>query len=191
MNRLILLIFCFVLFSSSVFCADELDDTSFLPEIIEEPYVHDKYNYEAVDKVTVKLKVVSGDVSTKKGHGYEGQILDLRVKQNVKYKGKIIIKNNTPATGIVSNIRTHGMNGIPAAIIIDNIQIEGVDRDKLTSNYTERGANLSLLVFPIKWALTPFPPTGSLTNFMLGGHAKINQNTVIKVDYYPDWGKDL
>ena len=192
MNKLLPAVFLFLITILPVFSVEkEIDDLSFLPEKIEIPYTNTEYNYDSVEYVPIKLKVISGDISTRKGNSYEGQIIDLRVKQNVKYKGKIIIKNDTPATGVVQTIRTHGMNGIPAAIIIDNIQINGIDSKKLKSTYTERGINLSLLVFPIKWALTPFPPSGSLTNFILGGNAKINKNTVITVNYFPDWGKEF
>ena len=59
-------------------------------------------------------------------------------------------------------------------------------------NVSEKfGLDLSLLVFPIKWALTFLPPTGSLTNFILGGHASIKENKIIELYYYPNWGKEL
>ena len=190
MNKFLTLIIIFLL-GICTFANETEDEQSLLPEKTEKPMTNINYNYESFDSVPVKLKVIDGDISTKKDRGFEGQILELRVKQNVKYNGKIVIKNDTPATGIVQTIRTHGMNGIPAAIIIDNIKIQGIDSKKLKSTYIEKGVNLSLLVFPIKWALTPFPPTGSLTNFIMGGNAKINKNTVITVDYYPEWGKSL
>ena len=45
------------------------------------------------------------------------------------------------------------------------------------------------MVFPIKWALTPIPGVGSLTNFILGGNASITEDDTVTVYYYPDWGK--
>ena len=39
----------------------------------------------------------------------------------------------------------------------------------------------------MKWALTILPPSGSLTNFIKGGHAKLKTNEVIELYYYPDW----
>ena len=79
------------------------------------------------------------------------------------------------------------MNGIPACIVIDNLQIEGLDNSKINGTIIKKGINLSLLVFPLKWALTFLPPTGSLTNLIKGGNATIDKKTEITIYYYPDW----
>ena len=47
------------------------------------------------------------------------------------------------------------------------------------------------MVYPIKWALTPIPGVGSLTNFILGGNAKITPKDKIIIYYYPEWGEKL
>lgn len=79
------------------------------------------------------------------------------------------------------------MNGIPASIILGNFKIPEIDSNKLQKEYEKFGFDLSLLVYPIKWLLTPFPPTGYLTNFIKGGHAKISQNQIITINYYPNF----
>lgn len=170
--------------------ANALDDF-FIDEILkyqqtEKPITNTEYNYSATESVPVKLQL-NGKISTKKNNGYEGQILKLRVKQNVKYNGKIIVKSGAEASAKLETIMTKGMNGIPAILIVDNFQIDGIDSDKLKGTYIKKGLNLSWLVFPIKWALTILPPTGSLTNFITGGNATIDSKDTITLRYYPDW----
>ena len=87
----------------------------------------------------------------------------------------------------VSIIITPGMNGIPASIILKDFEIDGVKSSRLTNEYEIFGQDRSLLVFPLKWALTILPPTGSLTNFIMGGHAKIKVKKPITIYYYPEW----
>jgi hypothetical protein len=46
---------------------------------------------------------------------------------------------------------------------------------------------MSLLVFPLKWALTPFVGVGSLTNLIFGRNAYVTDKDTIVIYYYPDW----
>lgn len=192
MNKLLSVIISCMMFSLPVSAmeTDFLVDELLKNEKIEKPVVNTDYNYESVEKTTVKLRIAGNKLTTKKCYIEEGREIDLVVKQNVKFKNKVVIKEGTRATARIAAIMTKGMNGIPATIILDNIEIDGVDKNKIQSTFTKKGINLSLLVFPIKWALTPLPPTGSLTNFILGGEATIDKNTVVFVDYYPNWGNN-
>ena len=113
--------------------------------------------------------------------------MEFRTTSIVRKKGVTIVRKNQVVKARVETIIKNGMNGIPASIVLGNFEIEGLDDNKLTANYEIYGMDLSLLVFPIKWALTFLPPTGSLTNFMLGGHAKIKANKTIDIYYYPYW----
>ena len=79
------------------------------------------------------------------------------------------------------------MNGIPASIIIGSFDIPNINPDKVTYYYEIIGQDRSLWVYPLKWALTILPPTGSLTNFIFGGHAKLSTKKKIKLYYYPEW----
>ena len=79
------------------------------------------------------------------------------------------------------------MNGIPASIIFNIFDIEGINKNSLSDSYEASGQKRSLLVFPLKWALTPIPPTGSLTNFIKGGHARLKIKKPIVIYYYPEW----
>ena len=72
-------------------------------------------------------------------------------------------------------------------IVFDDFEIEGVPKSKITQTYEVFGQDRSLLVFPLKWALTILPPTGSLTNFIKGGHAKVKLDDDITIFYYPNW----
>lgn len=79
------------------------------------------------------------------------------------------------------------MNGIPASIIFGDFKFENIDKNKIDYTYERFGQDRSLWVFPLKWALTILPPTGSLTNFIKGGHARLKTNKVIQLNYYPEW----
>lgn len=160
-------------------------DVNNLPEI----YQNIDYDYSSTNRVEVKIQLDGEKISTKKGNAHEGQQVQFRVKRDVKYKGKTIIPKFTIVTGTIQTFITKGMNGIPASIIIDNIKIEGKDNTKVKGTIIKKGVNLSLLVFPLKWALTILPPTGSLTNFITGGNATIDKKTNLTIYYYPNWGK--
>lgn len=160
-------------------------DPNNMPELVQ----NTDYDYTSVERLEVKIQLDQDKISTKKGKIEEGQKIQFRVKRDVKYKGKTIIPKFTLVTATVQTYITKGMNGIPATIIVDNVQIEGVDNSKVKGTIIKRGVNLSLLVFPIKWLLTVLPPSGSLTNFITGGNATIDKKTNLYVLYYPNWGK--
>lgn len=191
MNKLLFALIILLGLNSSVLAMEtenlilQTIDKNNMPQV----YQNTQYNYTSTDRVEVKLQLDGEKISTKKGTATEGQQVQFRVKKDVRYKGRVIIPKFTLVTGIIQTFVTKGMNGIPATIIIDNIQIEGIDSKKLKGTIIKKGINLSLLVFPLKWALTILPPTGSLTNFIPGGNATINKKTDITVYYYPNWNK--
>ena len=116
---------------------------------------------------------------------YEGQIIKFVVSQDAKYNGKMIAKQGTVVKSRVETVIDNGMNGIPASVVLGDFMIPGISPNKLTFYYEKYGHDLSLLVYPLKWVLTPLWPTGSLTNFIKGGHAKIGANTKVTIYYYP------
>ncbi len=154
---------------------------------IEEPENNTQYNYESVECIPIKLKIQE-EISTKKNGIQDAQELKFAVRNNVKYNDKIVIRQGTEVKATIGAYMSRGMNGIPASIIVDNFRIEGFENNKIKGLYIKRGLNLSLLVFPIKWALTPIPGVGSLTNFIIGGNAKITPKDTVMIYYYPDWG---
>ncbi len=195
MNRLslkILFLFLITFFSIQSSYSEILHD-----EFIEN-YLSDKditpittnldYDYTEFDRIPIKLQTLE-KISLKNKNLYENKKLELRVKQNVKYNNKIILKQGTIATAEIQTYMTRGMNGVPGAIILDNFEIPGLDKSKLKSTYIKKGLSLTIFVLPLKWALTPIPGVGSLTNFIIGGNANINDKDTIIVYYYPNWGK--
>ena len=189
MNKFIFTLIALLTFTISAQATEMEDlirytiDRDNLPTI----YQNTNYDYTSTERVEVKLQLDEAKLSTKKGCLSEGQKVQFRVKRDVKYKGKTIIPKFTLATGIIQTFISKGMNGIPATIIIDNVQIEGIDNSKIKGTIIKKGADFSMLVFPLKWALTILPPTGSLTNFIPGGNAVINKKTDLVVYYYPNW----
>ena len=117
----------------------------------------------------------------------EGQELEFRVIEDVFYKRKYVVKKDQIIKARIEMIVTSGMNGFPAEIIVDNFEIPNINKSQLISTYSKVGQNRSLIVYPIKWALTWLPGVGSFTNFIRGGHAKIKPKEVVTIYYYPEW----
>ena len=185
MNKLVLFLF---LFFVCPFCIAEIiqdEVANELPRAVMQPCVYEKYNFESTEKVPILVKVVKEIKS--ESDIFEGQFIDFKVIKDVIYKHKIIAKRGDIITARVSVIVTPGMNGIPASIVFKEFSLEGISKTKLTNTYEVFGQNRSLLVFPLKWALTILPPSGSLTNFIMGGHAKLNKKKIIILYYYPNW----
>ena len=185
MNKLLLflLIFFNCAFCSAMIITDDIANT--LPRAVKQPIINDNYNYESTENIPIRLKIIKPIKS--EDEVYEGQYIDFKVAKDVFYNDKIIIKRGTIVPAMVSVIITPGMNGIPASIIFKDFNIEGIPKTKITNGYEITGQNRSLIVFPLKWALTILPPTGSLTNFIMGGHAKVKPKTQIIINYHPEW----
>jgi hypothetical protein len=185
MNKLlgiiISLLLCLPVFS--VVVEDEF--ATLLPVNQQKLDVYKNYNFESTEKIPINLKII--EPIKKETEVYEGQILNFKVSKDVLYSGKILLKRGTPAQAKVSIIITPGMNGIPASIIFNDFKIEGLTQGRISREYEISGQDRSWLVFPLKWALTALPPSGSLTNFIMGGHAKINYKKQMTIYYYPDW----
>ena len=143
------------------------------------------YNFSDVEflpiKMTILKKISSNDEI------YEGQEIQLKVRNNVYCHNCLLVKKGTIATARIETIITKGMNGFPAEIILNNFSIEGIEKSRLMGEYIKVGRNWALMVYPIKWALTPIPFVGSLTNLIKGGEAHIETDDLIVVKYYPHW----
>lgn len=184
MNKLYFSLFLFLFtISSSVAAIDEVADK--LPKDVITILPYSDYNFESTIKLPINLKVLERIKSEK--DLYEGQIVKFKVAKDVVYKDKVIIERGLTVPAKVSIIIAHGMNGIPASVIFNDFIIENIDSTKISENYEISGQDRSLMVFPLKWALTVLPPTGSLTNFIMGGHAKLKTNEIITIYYYPEW----
>lgn len=147
--------------------------------------VYKNYNYESTEKIPINLKII--EPIKKETEVYEGQQIKFKVAKDVLYNGNVLLKRGTPVQAKISIIITPGMNGIPASIIFKDFKIDGLSQGRLSQDYEISGQDRSWLVFPLKWALTFLPPTGSLTNFIMGGHAKINYKKQLTLYYYPEW----
>lgn len=184
-NKLFLIIItCFI----TLTCSAEILQDDFATISLKNAktsYKHTKYNYENTDKVPIKL-VISEKIKSEKDL-YEGQIVEFKLIKHLIYKNKIIAKRGAIVPARVKMIITSGMNGIPASIIFEDFQIPNTQPHQITEMYEIYGQDRSLIVFPLKWALTFLPPTGSLTNFIKGGHAKLKPNKIITLYYYPNW----
>lgn len=143
------------------------------------------YNFSDTQYIPIRLSPLTTIASD--GENYEGQEIKFKVKNNVVCHGTLLVKKDTIVTGRIETIITKGMNGFPAEIILDNFKFDGIDDTQLVGGYTKTGKNFALLVYPIKWALTPIPFVGSLTNLIHGTEARIHSDDVITIKYYPHW----
>ena len=144
------------------------------------------YNYESTYYIPIKLSITE-PISTKNENLTEGQTLQFRVIENAYINKKVFLPRGTVVNAKIETIITSGMNGFPAEIIVSNFEVPETKPSQLVDTYIKKGQNRCFIVYPIKWALTILPPTGSLTNFIKGGHAKIKTKDVVVIHYYPDW----
>ena len=143
------------------------------------------YDYSSTEAIPIKLSIIN-EVSTKDGL-IEGQKLKFKVLEDVYYENMPVVKKDDIITGTIETIITSGMNGFPAEIIVDDFEIAGINSSQLISTYIKKGQNRCFWVYPLKWALTIIPFVGSLTNFIMGGHARLKTKDVITIYYFPKW----
>lgn len=174
MNRFVFFVLMLCLMFFSVCYAGETPEIKTLP-----------YNYLSVQSVPIKLSIAE-EFTTKEPLN-EGDTLKFIVRKDVYYNGKSIVKAGDIINGRIETIITAGMNGFPAEIIVDDFEIPGIKSTQMQSTYIKKGQNRCFWVYPLKWALTPIPFVGSLTNFIKGGHARIKTKDIITIYYYPEW----
>ena len=188
MNKLLFTIFTLLIFSlsASALTNDFLVDEFLAGREFEKPETYTDYDFSDTERIPIHLHTVT-DISTRDGTAQEGQIVNLKARNNVYHNGKMIVKRGEPVTAEIELIVDSGMNGIPYYIYLDNFKFPNIESSKILSSYQKSGCNRTYWVLPLKWALTPLPPTGSLTNFIKGGHARISTGDKITVYYYPNW----
>lgn len=142
------------------------------------------HNFESTLKIPVQLAIVEEIASEKEV--YEGQSVNFKVLNTVKYND-VVINRGDVVPARVKVVITSGMNGIPASIIFGDFKIKGIPSYQLDESFEVFGQDRSLWVFPLKWALTPLPPTGSLTNFIKGGHVCVRKRNIFTIYYHPEW----
>ena len=144
-----------------------------------------EYNYQSTRSIPIKLAITQ-NFSTKEPLN-EGEKLEFYIVEDVYNNNSKILTKGTIINATLETIISSGMNGFPAEIIIDNFEIPGIKSSQLIETYVKKGKNKCFWVYPLKWALTPIPFVGSLTNLIRGGHAVIKTKDIITIQYYPDW----
>lgn len=184
MNKLLfVLLFLILIYPVAGYCENTLPTENADVKIVQTEVL--PYNFESTYSVPVKLGIIE-PISTK-DNLTEGQVIKFKVLQDTYCKRKTILKKDQIITGKIETIITSGMNGFPAEIILGDFEIPNIENSKLLDNYTKKGQNRCFWVYPLKWSLTLIPFVGSLTNLIMGGHAKIKTTDVITIYYFPDW----
>lgn len=181
-------ILAIIAFGNSSF-SEEIVQDEFINEILKDkklpPVItNTNYNYESIKQIPIKLEICE-KINTKKNLE-EGDVIKFKVRENV-INNTLVLKKGTIVEGRIKTYMTRGWNGIPGQIIIDDFKIPNIEPNKIKGTFIKKGANLTLLVLPIKWALTPIPFVGSFTNLIIGGHGIVKPKTKIVIYYYPNW----
>lgn len=171
--------------SAAEFIQDDFVNESLKDRTFEEAPVNIDYNYESTYSIPIKLRYV--DKITTKKNIREGDILIFKVERNVLYRHRIILKKDTIVKARLKTYMTRGWGGLPGQVIIDDFDIPDIDSRKIKSTYIKKGMNLTLLLLPVKWVLTPIPFAGSFVNLIVGGHAKLTPRDIVVLYYYPEW----
>ena len=134
-------------------------------------------------------KTINSFVESAKANGETYLVLEINPKLMLilDENNKVKIRRGDIIKARVSTIITSGMNGIPASIIFDDFKIDGITPGQVTDTLEVFGQDRTYFVFPLKWALTFLPPTGSLTNFIKGGHVRVRTNKIFTLYYHPKW----
>lgn len=154
---------------------------------VQKPKTNLEYDYSDTDFVKIPLRITEKITTQKKNKSYEGQKLTFIVDDNIYYENKLLVKKGTIATARLEIITTKGFAGIPAEIFITDFEIENLDSNKIKEPVSKRGFSMTALIFPIKWALTPFPPMGSLVNLAVGFNASLTPKQILDIYYYPNY----
>lgn len=185
MNKF-LLFFLFLFITQISYANTVRDEVALrLPQNMEHREFYKEYNYESFKRIPVEMRVYS-EIKSEKDVD-EGENIKFITTQNVFYDNQIIIPKGSIINSKVNLVITSGMNGIPASIVFSDFESEFINKGHFSNSYEVFGQDRSLFVFPLKWALTILPPTGSLTNFIKGGHVRLKKNKIIKIYYYPEW----
>ena len=183
-NFLKFLLFCIFFTQSAKAFQEDTAVKYLINKNVEKPKTNLNYNYQSTNAIPIKLKITQ---KAKDKHLTEGQVLEFRVFEDVLQNNKTLLKKDEFVKARVETLITNGMNGIPASIVLGDFKVPNLEQNKISQKYEHFGLDLSLFVFPLKWALTPIPPTGSLTNFIKGGRATLSENKTITIYYYPEW----
>ena len=185
----VLSLFLLVIGASNSFAAeilnDNLVDTTLKDKNLQKPPVNTHYNYASTRRIPIRLAIIA-DIKSEKDIT-EGQTVVFRALNDIWHNRQPILKKDDLVQAKVETIIKSGMNGIPASIIFGDFKFDNIESSRVLDEYEKFGQDRSLWVYPMKWALTILPPSGSLTNFIKGGHAKLKTNEVIELYYYPDW----
>lgn len=188
MNKLFLILVLFLFCPVIVFAqTDSFVEETLGNKIIAKPSTNLVYDYSDTDCVRIPLKITKKITTGLRNKSFEGQKLEFVVAEDVYYKNKILIAKDTLAKARLQSMITRGFAGLPAEIYITDFEIGNLNKNNFIEPVTRRGFSTTEWIFPIKFALTPFPPFGSLTNIFVGGNATLTPRKTIYVNYYPNY----
>ncbi len=146
-----------------------------------------EYDFSATDSVKIPMRITETITTAKRNKAYEGQQLKFIVDEDVYYDNELLVAKGTEATARLEIITTRGFAGVPAEIFITDFAIPNLDSRKFIEPVSKRGFSTTMLIIPIKLALTFLPPFGSIANVMVGFNAKLTPKQVLKVEYFPNY----
>lgn len=145
------------------------------------------YDFSDTTCVKIPLRISEKITTALKNKSYEGQKLKFIVDEDVYFNNKILVSKGTEVSARIEIMTTRGFAGVPGEIFITDFEIPDLDSRKIIEPVSRRGFSTTTLIMPVKWALTPFPPLGSITNVAVGFNASLTPKKRIYVEYYPNY----
>lgn len=125
----------------------------------------------------VQIKILE-KISTKT-KPEEGSEVIFETVNAIEYKNKIY-PAGTKVIGRIETVSPNFTQGVPADLIIGNFYL---DTRPLYGEISKTGANRSLWLKPVSYAVSPFFGAGLLLMLIRGGHAKIKPDEVFTVSF--------
>lgn len=154
---------------------------------VQKPEINLEYDYSDVDCVKIPIKINEKITTAKRNKSHEGQKLYFMVVRDVFYNNRRIIPRGTIVKAKIEIMTTRGFAGIPAEIFISDFEIPNIDNNKIMQPISKTGISMTAFIMPIKWALTPIPPLGMITNIIVGTNAVIRPRNILNIYYYPNY----
>lgn len=166
---------------------DDFIEQILINKTTDEPKINDNYDYSYTDYVEIPLRITETITTSKRNKSFEGKELNFIVFEDIFYNKEKIIKRGTIVTARLELMTTRGFAGVPAEIFITDFKIPNLDEKGIVQPISKRGFSMTAWILPVKWALTPLPPLGSLTNVFVGFNTKLTPDETIILKYYPNY----
>ena len=156
-------------------------------EPIKDDFIVQNLNTSKISRINKANKAINFDKTIKispknfystKENLKEGKAIEFVLLDEIKINNKIYPKNST-ITASVKNITQNSTFGLPSDLVIGNFQLQDLN---FNSEFSIKGANRALWVYPAVYGLSCFFGAGLLFIPIRGGHAKLIPNKIYEIE---------